>query len=780
MSFPAPSEPKFEIGHVLFIDIVGYSKLLINEQSDQLQKLKETVRGSEQVRLAEAEGKLLRLPTGDGGALVFRNNPEAPVLCALEVSRALQSYPDLRVRMGIHSGPVNEVSDLNEQANIAGAGVNFAQRVMDCGDAGHILLSKHVADDLKHYPRWQPFLHELGDCEVKHGVRIGLVSFHGDGVGNPALPGRLRVLKRHRAKQRFAMIMAALLALSAIVTGVALYSRGGRSTIAAPDKSIAVLPFENLSHDPENAYFAEGIQDEIITRLANLRELKVISRTSTAKYKSRPDNLKTIAGELRVASILEGSVQKLANDVHINVQLIRAADDTHLWAQSYDRTLAHAFAVQGEVAQTVADALKVTLVPAQIEQLKALPTQNVQAYDFFLKGEYELHSAWADAEKSEQRAHTAVGYYQEAIRLDPNFAAAYASLARAQLSEFYVSVDRSDEKRRVLGAAAKASIDRALSLLPDLTVAHLALAEWYLWINYDHSSAIKELDRVIELDPHLSDAYLRLAGVWKRENMVDKAIAAIQPALAFDPRNIFIHRNLAGAYMATRQYSLAVQSFSRAISLDPTDTVDVGNLVGVYACLGDMPAAFRTAESLPPIAASYQKWSLLYLQRDFRGLEKLLKEAPAEAWPERWMRALREGQIAGGLGQAEIARARLEEARAGAAGTLEKDSGAGRYAALGYIDARLGRAEEAIAEGKRGVELASQNHDLEAVGGALTALATIYSLLGRTDDAIEVLDQLFATPAGIYISVSDLKLDPDWDPIRNDPRFQKLCQEKRQ
>src|SRR3954468_22244286 len=173
------SDVKFEIGHVLFIDIVGYSKLLINEQSEQIQTLRETVRGTEQFRLAETQGKLMRLPTGDGGALVFRNSPEAPVLCALEISRALKNHPELRVRMGVHSGPVNAVTDLNEQANIAGAGINYAQRVMDCGDAGHILLSRHVTEDLEHYPRWQPHLHELGDCEVKHGVRVLLVNLYG-------------------------------------------------------------------------------------------------------------------------------------------------------------------------------------------------------------------------------------------------------------------------------------------------------------------------------------------------------------------------------------------------------------------------------------------------------------------------------------------------------------------------------------------------------------------------------------------------------------------------
>src|SRR6478609_923395 len=178
MSAEIEKEIQLEIGHVLFIDIVGYSKLLINEQSEQIQRLKQIVRGTEQVRIAESEGKLLRLPTGDGGALVFRTSPEAPVLCAMEIAKALKDYPDLRVRMGIHSGPVKEVTDLNEQANIVGAGINIAQRVMDCGDAGHILVSKRVADDLEQYGRWRPLLHDLGICEVKHGATLGIVNLY--------------------------------------------------------------------------------------------------------------------------------------------------------------------------------------------------------------------------------------------------------------------------------------------------------------------------------------------------------------------------------------------------------------------------------------------------------------------------------------------------------------------------------------------------------------------------------------------------------------------------
>src|SRR5437868_3794798 len=211
MASGASSDVKFEIGHVLFIDIVAYSKLLINEQSEQIQTLRKIVRGTEQFRLAEAQGKLVRLPTGDGGALVFRNSPEAPVMCALEISKALKSHPELQVRMGIHSGPVNEVTDLNEQANIAGAGINVAQRVMDCGDAGHILLSQHVADDLEQYPRWRSLLHDIGAFEVKHGVRVNVTNLYSDEVGNPKLPKKLQAVTKHRAHVRWAEIAAALL-----------------------------------------------------------------------------------------------------------------------------------------------------------------------------------------------------------------------------------------------------------------------------------------------------------------------------------------------------------------------------------------------------------------------------------------------------------------------------------------------------------------------------------------------------------------------------------------
>src|SRR5215468_3220490 len=235
------------IAHVLFIDIVGYSKLLTNEQKARLELLKNIVRGTEQFQRAKAEEKLLGLPTGDGGALVFRNDHEAPALCAMEISRELRNHPELQVRMGIHSGPVNEISDLNQQANVAGAGINIAQRVMDCGDAGHILISRHVTEDLEQDEDWRKLLHDLGPCEVKHGARVEIANLYTDEVGNPKLPSKLQAVRKHRAHVRWSEIAAALLVLAIIIGGVVYFARRptGQLASAIADNSIAVLPFVN-------------------------------------------------------------------------------------------------------------------------------------------------------------------------------------------------------------------------------------------------------------------------------------------------------------------------------------------------------------------------------------------------------------------------------------------------------------------------------------------------------------------------------------------------------
>src|SRR5260370_29377980 len=333
MSSEQSSEVKFEIGHVLFIDIVGYSKLLINEQSEQIQTLREIVRRTEQFRVAEAQGKLVRLRTGDGGALVFRNSVEAPALCALEISKALKSHPELHVRMGIHSGPVNEVVDLNEQANIAGAGINIAQRVMDCGDAGHILVSKRVADDLEHYSQWRSLLHELGECEVRHGLRISLLNLYGDEAGNPELPEKFRQAKAETALG------------------------------AAPAKSVAVLPFVNMSADKHDEYLSDGMTEELINALAKVPGLRVPGRTSCFAFKGKTeaDIFRKVGDQLHVTTVLEGSVRKAGEKLRVTAQLINVSDGYHLWSKDYDGDVRDILNFQSNVAEQVVQALQVKL-----------------------------------------------------------------------------------------------------------------------------------------------------------------------------------------------------------------------------------------------------------------------------------------------------------------------------------------------------------------------------------------------------------------------------------
>src|SRR5438874_628158 len=383
-------EIALEIGHVLFIDVVGYSKLSINEQQATVDELTRTVRSTEEFREAEASDRLIKIATGDGMALVFYTSPEAPVRCAMQISRALKDHPGLHIRMGIHSGAVCGLLDVTGRANLTGAGLNMAQRVMDCGDAGHILLSKHVAEDLEQYEGWRPLLHDLGTIDVKHGIKLHIVNLYGADVGRRELPATLRMERRRAARMRWVSGAAAIGFAAAILAGMIFVSRS-RPPLAqtAPEKSVAVLPFENLSRNPDNAFFADGVQDEILTDLAKIADLKVISRRSVMQYKSEAKrNLLQIAHELGVANIVEGSVQRAGNRVRVNAQLIDARTDRHLWGQTYDRDLADVFAIQSEIAKTIADQLQAKLSPDEKNAIERPPTNDVTAFDLYTRAQH--------------------------------------------------------------------------------------------------------------------------------------------------------------------------------------------------------------------------------------------------------------------------------------------------------------------------------------------------------------------------------------------------------
>src|SRR5437588_1952123 len=539
MSADTPSEVKFDIGHVLFIDIVGYSKLLINEQSEQIQPLRKIVRGAEQFRLAEAEGKLVRLPTGDGAALVFRTNVESPALCALEITRELQKHPgskekpQLRLRMGIHSGPVNEVVDLNEQANIAGAGINIAQRVMDCGDAGHILVSKRVADDLEHYSQWRSLLHELGECEVRHGLRISLLNLYGDETGNPELPEKFRQAKAETAPG------------------------------AAPAKSVAVLPFVNMSADKNDEYLSDGMTEELINALARVPGLRVPGRSSSFAFKGKneDDIFRKVGEQLHVNAVLEGSVRKAGDKLRITAQLINVADGYHLWSEDYDGDVRDIFTFQSNVAQRVVEALQIKLGVEAARALAKKSTENPEAHRLYLLGRYEY------GKYSEAAWTTSIRYYEQALKLDPNYALAYCGLADTYA---YIGGVMMQSKEAV--AKEKGVAHKAIELDPELPEAHLSLA-CALGGAFDGRNAQIEFDRAIELNPNLAWAYEIYAWFLGGLGRLDEAIAKDKKAIELDPLNSFFQSALAYFLYHARRYDDAIVQIKKTLELDPASTL---------------------------------------------------------------------------------------------------------------------------------------------------------------------------------------------------------------
>jgi TolB-like protein len=794
------SDVKLEIGHVLFIDIVGYSKLLITEQSNQIQTLKEIVRGTEQVRLAEDKGKLLRLPTGDGGALVFKNSLEAPVLCALEISKALKSHPELGVRMGIHSGPVNEVTDLNEQSNAAGAGINVAQRIMDCGDAGHILLSKRVADDLEQYPQWRPQLHDLGEIEVKHGVRIGIVNFCSDQFGNPALPEKIAA-RRHeqttvsQAEEKRASRKRRLLAVTflAVTTAVIVLSiiayrmsrqlseeqleRKAASLIQ--EKSVAVLPFENLSRDPENAFLSTGIQDEILTRLAKIAALKVISRTSTKQYDSRPGNLSDIAKQLGVATILEGSVQKVGGKIRVNVQLIRATTDAHLWAETYDRELIDVLAVESEVATEIASALRAALSPEEKARIDEKSTNNPEAYALYLRAREVLDQA-ADIRGEIERA---AGLYEQAIAIDPKFALAHAELATLMTSLFLVF-----EPQEAFKVKARAAAEESLRLKPELGEAHMALGFYFDYVDRNYDAAAREYEIARRGLPNDSVLIRRIGLMQRRQGHWRDGLAGLERAASLDPRNLLSLGWLAGAYEDVRNWTAAEEVEQRclevALTNSPQQVAEQRFLVGFshFGRTGDVSLLQKAMAEVPAdfdpggLITQLRYRANLYLH-DFDAAEKVLDRSPLTIFESPWgppvTKSFLQGCVAAARGDSARAKLLFEAALPHAENEVkEHPETATRHAQLGIVYADLGRKEDALREGRRALELLPESKDAYYGVDISNMFALICARLGDGDQAIPLIERLLRTPRGVVLQ--DLRFSPDWDPLRNDPRFQKI------
>src|SRR5437870_3250075 len=637
MSSETGRHRRLEIAHVLFVDIVGYSKLLLNEQSEILDELNEVVRSTEQVKLAQNAGALLRLPTGDGVALIFRSSPEAPAQCALEIARALKNHPKLQLRMGIHSGPGNEVTSADDRANNAGGGNNIAQRGKDCGDGGQNLLNKRGAQELESHEGWRTYLHELGEVTVKHGVSIHIVNLYTDDLGEAQVPAKIQrerdaeaiLARRARRKRRNAIIFGSLTALVAIGLGFFLLrDRLLRRPIETQmdAKGIAVLPFENFSDDKENAFFADGIQDDILTSLARIKDLRVISRTSVMGYRGAAvHRLREIGQALGIANILEGSVRREGNRVVVTVQLIDALKDRHLWANRYDRTLADSLGLQGELAAELAEALRVTLSPNEKARIETKPTENADAYLVYLQAnqiERNPDTLLEDYKKAEQ-------LYLRAIGLDPKFALAHARLAstRAEIFHYYEPLESWKTKARV-------EADIALELQQNLAEAHLALGQCIYWIDRDYVRALSEFDIVSRLSPNNSEAGRLIAAIKRRQGKWQESVDTYERIAKLDPQDPNVVRNLVFTYTALRRWPEAARVAARLRSMAPasldakiqTGYVDFwwkGDTKLLKSLVDQVPAGTD-----PDGVITSVRWDVAMMDRDFSRAKEVLEKSP--------------------------------------------------------------------------------------------------------------------------------------------------------
>jgi TolB-like protein/Tfp pilus assembly protein PilF len=795
MSADSGSSARLEIGHVLFMDVVGYSKLLLDEQSEIQERLAQIVRNSEQVRDAEAANKLIRLPVGDGMALVFFNSPEAPVQCAMEISKKLKQDRQLKLRMGIHSGPVNEVRDVNGRKNVAGAGINIAQRVMDCGDSDHILLSKRVAEDLGHSRQWRPYLHDLGECAVKHGVPIFIVNFCTEEIGNAQLPEKFKQWQSEQAAQaasgspsaarrRAVLTVAALLLLAAVGVSMWFYSRQAALTSLTTEKTIAVLPFQNFSPDKENAFFADGVQDDILTSLAKIKELRVISRSSVMKFRDAAgQNLRQIGNALGVANVLEGSVRREGDRVVVNVQLVDAQSARQIWANRYDRTLADSLGLQGELASEIADALRATLSTDEQARVTAKPTTNPDAYVFYLRANQISRNpdmVLEDYKAAEQ-------LYMQAVALDPDFALAHARLASVCAEVFHYYEPTEDWKTK-----ARTEAQIALRLQPNLAEAHFALGQCIYWMDQDYGRALEQFDIAARLAPSNGDIARLIAAIKRRQGRWEQALEEYERVARLDPQNpntvrelIFINTAMRrwpeAALWAERMRTMAPASIVAKIQSGYVDFWWKGDIQLLKSLLDTVPAG-----NDPDGAVTACRWEAAMLKRNYSEAKNVLQTSSlnelsytnAGATPISFFEGciyLAQGDNVNAQKAFELARPEFETA------VKEAPESAYRHANLGWLYGFMGRKDDAIREGQRAVELKPESKD--AVDGALMNcyLALIYTRVGEKELAIPLITRLLKTPGAVdsvdySITVSDLKYRWEWDPIRSDPRFQKLLE----
>jgi len=595
----------------------------------------------------------------------------------------------------------------------------------------------------------------------------------------PVLPGRTR-----RLDSRLLAVIIGVLVVAAVLLARHQFARpSADSTPVADLKSVAVLPFENLSTDGNNAYFASGMQDMILTQLVGIGGLKVISRTSTEKYPSHPEDVKSIARQLGVATLLEGTVQKAGNQVLINVQLIDASSGSHLWAKAYTRTLDNVFNVEGEVAQNVAEALKVRLTSAETARIDRLPTSNAAAYDLYLQAGVHANRAYDDPIMSPSELPVAISLYQQALTKDPDFALAEAALARAHMQMYFFAPDRTNGRL----AEAKTAADHALALQPNLGQGHYALGLYYYWGHRDYARATTQLALARQALPNSATVELLIAAIARRQGHWDEAVLLFRSATVLDPHSEFAFNQLGVTYQSMRRYADADRAFGAALAVSHNpDGERMAQVFNELMWKGNLTPMRTMLAAIAPgsdayagnVAAMYFDRSLA---RDYAGAIKVVEADKAENWSDPDNIALpRRLYLAWALQSAgdtaKAAAAYAEVAEHARASLVERPDDADLHLAMAFAYAGLGQKAEAIAEGERAVALMPVAEDALTGADMLAHQAMLYVRLGEPDRAIALLDRVLSMPTGMILSSALVRIDPVWDPLRDDPRFKALLQ----
>jgi adenylate cyclase len=783
-----------KLAAIMFTDMVGYSALSQRDDKLALQLLEEH---RELLRKIFPEFNGTEIKTIGDAFLVEFNSALEAAQCAIEIQRTLAKRNadapadrQIELKIGIHIGDV-----VHRGGDVYGDGVNIASRIEPLAGAGGICISMDVERQIRNAVETR--FEKLATTELKNiSVPMELFRIVLPWERQTASVAKSGIRKRQSGSGKSeprasSWIWAAAAVVLLLVIGIdwwwtarshkTLTPRQSEAATAASEKSIAVLPFENLSDDKQNAFFADGVQDEILTNLAKIADLKVISRTSVMQYKAAAArNLREIGQALGVAHVLEGSVQRIANKVRVNAQLIDARNDAHLWAQTYTRDLADVFGIQSEIAEAIAQQLQAHLSANEKARIANPSTTDPVAYDLYLRAR-QLDDLSNDPEAKGSLLQ-GISLLEEAVRRDPKFLRAYCLMCETHLDLYWGGSDHTDQRREL----ARVALQRAEEIQPDAGEVHWMKGLYAYHGFRDYDRALQELELAKELLPNEARVYVNIGAVDRRTARWQEAETNFKRAVELDPRNFVVTMEAGSTMAGVRRFAEARSFHEQSLTILPNNPF-ARTLLGFdfFAESSDVAAwrkeMDRVAQQGPEAARGVAFPLLLcsWMQRDQTAAEKVVALIPAEGIANSFDEASvpRDycvGRTAWLFGNKQLAQTALTAARAiFERTTREQPDYPQAWAYLGLSDAMLGRCDEAIQEGKRACEILPVTKDSWVGPAWITDLAAIYAACGRTDRALEQLEASASLPVGV--SYGELKCNPDWDSLRGDARFQKLC-----